>query len=296
MIVTGSHGFVGSDLVDALRSQGDHVTRLVRGSPATPDEVRWDPAGGAIDADALEDHDAAVHLAGAGIGDHRWTEAYKDEILASRVEGTTLLAETLARLHKPPSVLVSASAIGFYGDRGDETLTEGSALGDGFIAHVVRQWEQSTRPAEEAGIRVVHIRSGIVLSPKGGTLKRLLLPFRLGVGGRLASGRQWTSWIALDDELRAVSHVISDERARGPVNLVAPHPVTNSELSRTLGRVMRRPSLFPVPLFALKLVLSSGLAREITGSQRVVPTELERLGFRFDWPDLEPALRHLLAK
>ena len=230
VVVTGSHGLIGSELVATLRRTGDEVTRLVRSATA-PGDAAWDIDASTIDAAALEGHDAVVHLAGAGIGDHRWSDADKREIHDSRTRGTTLLCETLAKLERPPRVLVSGSAVGWYGDRGDEELSEASAPGRGFLASVVKDWEAATEAASDAGIRVVRLRSGVVLSRKGGALKKQLLPFKLGAGGKLGSGRQWLSWIALDDEIGAILHLIRRETLRGPVNATAPNPVTNAEFT-----------------------------------------------------------------
>src|SRR5438445_2208231 len=223
--VTGSRGLIGSALGPALEADGHDVVRVVRGHPGQGN-VEWDPAKGRVGAEGLEGVDAVVHLAGVGIADHRWTSEHKRAVLDSRVQGTTLLAETLAGLSKPPGVLASASAVGFYGDRGDEVLTEESAPGSGFLTEVVEQWEASTKAAEDSGIRVAHLRSGIVLTPAGGALKPQLLPFKLGLGGRIGTGRQWWSWISIADEIGAIGHVIADGCAlRGPVNVTAPAPV-----------------------------------------------------------------------
>jgi uncharacterized protein (TIGR01777 family) len=295
VLVTGSHGFIGTELVARLGQEGHQVTRLVRRLPGAG-EVGWDPVEGTIDAGGLEGHDAVVHLAGAGIGDHRWTKAYKAKVLGSRVHGTSLLARTLATLQRPPAVLASGSGIGFYGDRGDEELTEESTAGTGFLAEVVRQWEASTAPAEQAGMRVVHLRTGVVLSPKGGALKRLLLPFRLGVGGRYGSGRQWLSWISLDDEVGGIVHVLEHERLRGPVNLTAPQPVTVGELAKALGRALNRPAVLPTPTLALDLLLGRELVREmLLSGQRVRPAKLMASGFQHRHADIHSALTQLLA-
>src|SRR5947209_5166584 len=232
VIVTGSEGLSGGELAATLERDGHQVTRLVRGIPG-PGEAGWDIKEGWADAAALEGHDAVVHLAGAGLGDHRWTSKYKREILASRVQGTGLLARTLARLEAKPKVWASGSAVGYYGDRGDAELTEETGPGAGFLAEVCRQWEAATKPAEETGIRVAHLRSGIIQTAKGGSLKKLLVPFKLAVGGRFGSGRQWLSWISLDDHVAAIRHVLEDEDVSGPVNLTAPNPVT---MQRSEGR------------------------------------------------------------
>jgi uncharacterized protein (TIGR01777 family) len=292
--VTGSSGLIGSALVAALQARGDEVTRLVR-KTAGPSEARWDPDTGDIDAAALEGHDAVVHLAGVGIGDSRWSDAHKAAVLSSRVKGTTLLSRTLAGLSQPPPVLAASSAVGYYGDRGDETLTEDSGPGTGFLTEVCEQWEAATAPAEDAGIRVAHLRTGIVLSPEGGALKQMLLPFKLGVGGRIGSGKQWWSWIAIDDEVGAILRIIDDDGIRGAVNLTAPEPVTNEEYTRTLNRVLHRPTLLPTPTFALKAMFGGEAVDEMfLAGQRAVPARLQAAGYAFRHPDLEGALRHLL--
>jgi uncharacterized protein len=294
VIVTGSSGFIGTALVRALRERGDQVTKVVRRA-AGPGEVAWNPTDGSIDAATLEGHDAAVHLAGAGIGDKRWNEARKREILESREQGTALLAETLAALDAPPAVLASGSAIGIYGsDRGDIELTEQSEPGEGFLAEVAKAWEVATAPALSAGIRVVHLRTGLVLGRSGGVLKRMALPFRLGVGGRIGSGNQWNSWISLADEVGAIMYLL-DHDVRGPVNLTAPNPVTNRDLARAIGRVLRRPALFPVPAAAMRLAFGSEMANEtILASQRVVGSVLKHSGYEFTHPDVDSALRAAL--
>jgi uncharacterized protein len=291
--VTGSTGLIGTALVDALGAAGHRVVRVVRGAP-TGDAIAWDPKAGTIDGAGLEGIGGVVHLAGAGIGDRRWNDAYKREILDSRVQGTGLLARTLAGLTRPPAVLVSASAIGWYGDRGDEVLDETSGPGTGFFPDVCRQWEAAADPARAAGIRVAHPRSGIVLTPKGGALKKELPLFKLGLGGRFGTGRQWQSWIALDDEIAAIAHLLSSDLA-GPVNLTAPTPVTNAELTKTLGSVLHRPTLLPVPAFGPKLLLGPELASVVLyEGQRVVPAVLLASGFTFSQPTLEGALRSML--
>jgi hypothetical protein len=296
VVVTGSAGLIGTALVRALQTRGDDVTRLVRRSPG-PDEARWDPESGQIEASALEGQDAVVHLAGVGIGDHRWTEDHKRAVLESRVKGTTLLAETIAGLSDKPKVLASASAMGYYGLRGDEVLTEDSSAGAGFLTEICVEWEAATRAAEDSGVRVVHLRTGLVLSPDGGALKQMLLPFKLGLGGRIGNGKQWWSWIAIDDEVGAVLHLIDGTNERGPVNLTAPNPVTNEEFTRTLNGVLRRPTLLPTPTFALKAMFGSEAVDEMfLGGQRVVPSRLQADGYAFRHAELEGALRYLLHK
>ena len=295
VIISGASGLIGTALGASLRADGHDVVALVR-RPAADGEIRWDPARGELSADALAGADAVVHLAGAGIGDHRWTDAYRTEILDSRVRSTTLLAERIAECSQRPPVLLSGSAIGFYGASDDRQLDEHSPAGSGFLADVCRQWEAATAPAEAAGVRVVHLRTGIVLTPKGGALKKMLPLFRLGGGGPFGNGRQWQSWISLDDEVGAIRHLISAD-ARGAVNLTAPNPVDGRTFARTLGKVLHRPALLPVPAFGPRLLLGRDLADALlfTG-QRVLPRALEASGYEFQHPTLDVALRHLLGR
>jgi hypothetical protein len=296
VLVSGSHGFIGSALLPRLRVEGHRVLRLVRGAPEGADDVRWDPDSDTIDATALEGVDAVVHLAGAGIGDKKWTPARKQLVLESRTRGTGLLARTLAGLAKPPRVLLSGSAVGYYGDRGSEELTEESGPGDDFLAQVCQAWEGATAPAAEAGIRVVHLRTGVVLARRGGALQRMLLPFKLGLGGRIASGEQYFSWIALDDHVGAMLHLLGAEFVSGPVNLTAPRPVTNSEFTKALGAAVHRPTVLPTPLFPLKAVYGSELVEHLlVNGQRVLPRVLESSGCEFVHPVLGDALRAALA-
>ncbi len=294
VLVTGASGFIGSALIPELTSGGHSIRRLVRGAPSGGEEFRWDPATGALDPAALEGLDAAVHLAGETVAG-RWTSGKKDRILRSRVDGTSTLSAALAELERPPRVLVTASAIGYYGDRGGVELTEESSPGDGFLVEVVKQWEAASRVAEGAGIRVVRLRFGIVLSPAGGALKATLLPFRLGLGGRLGSGRQWMSWISIDDVTGAIGHALVTEGLAGVANTVAPSPVTNAVFTKTLGRVLGRPTLLPVPATALKIALGE-LSQELLSSRRAVPRALEQSGYVFRRRELEPALRHVLGR
>lgn len=296
VVVSGSHGLVGSALVPFLTTGGNRVTRLVRGTAARPDETAWDPVRGTVDASRLDGVDGVVHLAGENIAAGRWTPARKAEIRRSRVDGTRTLCEVLARLPHPPKILVSASAIGVYGDRGAEILTEGSVPGTGFLTDVCQEWEAATGPATRAGIRVVNLRFGMVLSPRGGALRKLLLPFRLGMGGRIGSGEQFTSWIALDDAIEVLHHVLCEETVRGPVNAVAPGPVTNAEFARTLARILRRPTLLPVPVFAARLAFGEMADALLLASACVMPASLQASGYRFRFPELEAALRHLLGR
>ncbi len=290
VVVTGSSGLIGTALLPALSESGHEPVALVRREPG-PGEARWDPGRGQIDRGALEGAGAVVHLAGAGIGDGRWTHARKELILRSRVDATTVLCGALAGLGTPPAVLVSGSAIGYYGDRGDEELTETSGPGSGFQAEVCRAWEGATAAAEAAGVRVVHLRSAVVLAGHGGALGRQLPLFRAGLGGRLGSGRQWFSWISLRDEISVILHAIEDTSLAGPLNASAPAPVTNREFTRELGRALHRPAVLAVPPFALRVALGRQLADELLlGSLRVLPARLAGTGFRFRDQTLEDAL------
>lgn len=295
--VTGSTGFIGSEAVASFRASGHDVIRMVREGPYADDRVHWNPKKAEIDSGALEGIDAVVHLAGESIGGNRWTETKKKYIDESRFLATRFISETLAGLNEPPKVMVSGSAVGFYGVHGDEVLTEEAPSGGGFLAGVVRRWEAETAAAEAAGVRVAHIRTGIVLSPKGGALREMLLPFKLGLGGRLGSGRQYWSWISLTDEISAIDHLISSSELSGPVNLTAPQPVTQHEFAKTLARVLGRPALLPTPTIALRALYGDEMVREtLTGGQRVVPARLEADGFRFHHPDLSIALRAELQR
>ena len=294
--VTGASGLVGRHLVASLRADGHQVLALVRRPVRAADEIEWRPERGEIDAARLEGVDAVVHLAGASIAGGRWTKARKRAIRESRVQGTALLAETLANLRQPPRVLVSTSAVGFYGDGGETWLTEESPQGAGFLAEVCRKWEAAAEPAARAGIRVVHPRFGVVLAGEGGMLPLLARVFRLGLGGPAGDGRQYMSWIALGDLLDVLFESIRDDGLSGPVNAVAPEPVTNREFSKTLGNVLHRPAFMPAPAPMLRLALG-GLADELLlASERVRPARLEAAGFRFAFPTIESALRHELDR
>jgi uncharacterized protein (TIGR01777 family) len=286
---------LGSALTASLQADGHRVLRFVRGGVTGGDTIGWDPDEGRIDAPALEGLDAVVHLAGEGIGEHRWTTEQKRRIRESRTKGTAALAGAVASREHKPKVLVSGSAVGYYGDRGDEPLTEDSKPGTGFLPEICAAWEAETRPASDAGIRTVILRTGIVLAPQGGALKQMLLPFRLGLGGRQGSGKQWMSWIAIDDHVAAMRAAIDDERLRGPILLTAPNPVTNADFAHALGHVLHRPTVLPTPMLPLKLRYGSELVDTLLLSgQRATPTRLEAVGFRFEYPVLEPALESLL--
>ena len=293
--VTGASGLVGRRLVAVLRDRGYQVLRLVRRATASDDEVRWNPSEGTIDLEGLSGVTGVIHLAGDNVASGRWTEAKKAKIRDSRVHGTELLAGALAKLSSKPKVMVSASAIGYYGPRGDEELLESSPSGTGFLASVCREWEGATRAAQDAGVRVVHARIGVVFAKEGGALAKMKTPFMLGVGGRVGDGSQYMSWITLDDVVAALVFALEDETLEGPVNLVAPTPVTNAELTTTLGRVLKRPTILPVPKFALRLGAGAQMADEmLIASTRVVPAVLQAHGFHWEHPTLEPALRSVL--
>lgn len=296
VLVSGSTGLIGTALVSALAARGDDVVRLVRRQPES-NEVYWDPAAGDLDPQAVEGFDAVVHLAGAGIGDKRWSESRRKLIIDSRVDPTRLLATRLAAADAKPQVLISASAIGYYGDRADP-VDESSLPSDppDFLSGVTVAWEEATREAESAGIRVTHIRTGIVLSDQGGALSKLLVPFRMGFGGRLGSGETWWSWISLEDEIRAILFLI-DDPIDGPVNLTSPNPVKQAELTKTLGSVLNRPTFFAVPKFALNLVLGEDLADALLfTSARVMPTKLQDAGFKFAHSEIRAALESILDR
>jgi uncharacterized protein (TIGR01777 family) len=295
VVVTGSTGLIGSALVSNLRGEGHEVRRLVRGAPRAADEVQWSPSTGALDPTAVDGFDAVVHLAGAGIGDHRWTDDYKRQIRDSRVQGTTAVATAIASAANPPRVLVSGSAVGYYGDTGDEAADESSPGGVGFLPSVVRDWEASTAPAKDAGARVVTIRTGLVLSADGGLLGPLLPLFKLGLGGRLGSGRQWMSWINIADHIAAVRFLLDRDDLAGPVNVTAPEPVRNKEFTKALARAVHRPAIAIVPSPALRVALGGFADEGALVSQRVLPTRLEDAGFTFTFADIDAALRALVG-
>lgn len=297
ILISGSHGLVGSALVKSLTTASHEVIRLVRHQPHYGRlEIGWDPKRGVIDKEHLEGIDVVIHLAGENIGEGRWTKEKKQAILDSRIKGTTLLSETLATLRHPPSVFLSASAVGYYGNRGDELLTESSSPGDDFLAHVCREWEKATAPAAQKGIRTVLTRSGLILDENGGALAKMLTPFRMGIGGRIGDGKQWMSWIALDDVVGAIQFLIHDRFVNGPVNFVTPHPVTNAEFTKTLGSVLSRPTFLPVPAFGVRLAFGEMGEALLLGGQRVEPAVLKSRGFAFNWPRLELALKHVLHR
>jgi hypothetical protein len=297
VLLTGSSGLVGSALVAVLTAAGHEVVRLVRPAAFATVEASlatWNPATGEIDLSRAGSLDAVVHLAGEPIA-RRWTPEVKKRVRSSRVDGTRLLAEALARLPVPPKVLICASATGFYGDRGDEWLDEQSACGGGFLAEVCQEWEAAASPARERGLRVAHLRIGLALTPKGGALAKMLPAFRLGFGGKLGDGGAYWSWITVDDLLSLIQRALTDEAMHGPVNAVTPHPVTNAEFTQTLGRVLRRPAILPVPRFALEAFFGEMGREALLASFRVKPAKLMDAGFKFRFAELEPALRHLLA-
>lgn len=297
ILISGSTGLIGSALCAALTDGGHEIARLVRESPRSrQSEVTWRPDRQEIDLKGIEGFDAVVHLAGENVASGRWTEAVKQRILDSRVQGTRLLCESLARLEHKPRVLVCASAIGFYGDRGDELLDETSPAGSElFLVDVCKQWEAACGPARAAGIRVVNLRLGVVLSAEGGALARMLLPFKLGGGGILGNGKQWVSWIALDDVVGALRHCLTTDGISGPVNGVTPHAVTNYEFTKTLGKVLRRPTIMPMPAFAARLAFGQMADELLLSSARIEPKVLQATGYLFQYGELEPALRHLLG-
>ncbi len=297
ILVTGSTGLIGSALVSSLIAGGHQVARLVRRKPKPgASEVHWDPSADFIDAPGLNGFDAVVHLAGENIGEGRWTAQKKARIKNSRVEGTHLLAEGLAQVSNRPKVMVCSSAVGYYGNRGAEILREDSPPGKGFLAEVCVEWEAAAKPAIAKGIRVVYLRSGVVLSPNGGALAKMLLPFKMGVGGVIGSGDQYWSWIALDDTIGVIHFVLANDQFSGAFNAVAPNPVTNREFTKTLGRVLGRPTIFPMPAAAARIALGEMADEMLLGSTRVEPARLLAAGYKFKFPTLEAALRHLLKK
>ncbi|MEU8070139.1 TIGR01777 family oxidoreductase [Micromonospora sp. NPDC049151] len=296
ILMAGVSGFLGTRLVDCLAADGHQVTRLVRRPPRTPAERQWNPSAAQLDPQCVAEADAVVNLAGAGVGDKRWNDEYRRLIRTSRVDSTTTLAITIAGLPAAdrPAVLLNSSAVGWYGDTGDRTVTEEAPAGEGFLADVCRVWEAATRPAEDAGVRVVRLRTGLPLHRDGGLLKPQLLPFRLGVGGKLGNGRQWVPWISMRDWLDAAKFLLHRDDLAGPVNTVGPAPVTNAEFTRELAAQLHRPAIMPIPALALKVALG-GFAQEALTSTRVLPGVLDRASFRWTHPDLPGALRAALT-
>ena len=292
ILMTGASGPIGTALLSSLATMGAQVTRFVRHAPSGEGQVQWDPDQ-PLAPESVSGFDAVIHLAGETIMG-RWTEGKKDKIRNSRVRGTQNLAQALARAAQKPRVLVAGSAIGFYGDRGDEILREDSRSGSGFLPKVCREWEMASQAAADAGIRTAHIRTGVVLSAKGGALKQMLPPFKLGLGGRLGSGSQWLSWIHIDDMVGAVHHILKTDSLQGPVNMVAPKPVTNADFTRVLASVLSRPAIFPVPTFAMRLALGQMADEVLLASERVDPAKLSASGYGFQYSDLRPALTSLL--
>lgn len=292
--LTGSSGLIGKALVRSLRADGHDTVRFVRRAPAAPGEARWDPRAGYVDPAGLEGVDAVVHLAGAGVGDHRWTAAYKKEIRDSRVLGTAAIARAVAALDSPPAVLVCGSAIGYYGDTGDRPVDESAPAGTGFLPSVCVDWEAAAAPARAAGIRTVFARTGLVVAAGGGAWGKLFPVFRAGIGGRLGNGRQYWSYISLDDEIAALRHIVDTPALAGPVNLTAPHPLTNREVTAAMGRILHRPTVCAVPAPVMRLALGE-FAGDVLGSQRVLPARLLESGFAFRHPGIEESIRAALA-
>jgi uncharacterized protein (TIGR01777 family) len=296
IVVSGASGLVGTALLPALKNAGHEVYRLVRSAPNNAaDEISWNPERAAIDAASLEGMEAAIHLAGESVSEGRWTDEKKRRIRESRSKGTRLLSETLAQLKKKPRTLLSASATGFYGNRGTEVLTEQSASGSDFLSEVCREWELATQPAAQGGIRVANLRFGVILTSKGGALKKMMTPFKLGVGGKVGSGEQYMSWITLDDAVGALLFALETETLRGPVNVVAPNAVTNLEFTKTLGKTLSRPTLFSVPSFAARLAFGEVADALLLSSARVEPSRLKEAGYQFKYPELKAALHHIVS-
>ena len=297
IVISGASGLVGRSLAQLLLANRHEVARLVRpGAKAEPGDVRWDPAAATIDMAAMEGAEAVVHLSGASIAAGRWTSARKAELRSSRVDTTRVLVDALARLRQRPQAFVCASAIGYYGDRGDEVLTEASDCGTDFLALLTRDWEGEAVRAQHAGIRTVRLRFGVILAPEGGALPKMLAPLRWGIGGRLGSGRQWMSWTALEDAIEIARNAISDEHYAGAINVVAPNPVRNTEFTRIAAAILNRPAIFPTPAFALRLALGEMAQTLLLASQRVQPARLSELGYSFRFESIEPALRSLMDK
>lgn len=297
ILVSGSSGLIGSELIPCLKDREHHVVRLVRSdSQLAEDRILWDPEHQELNPEDFEGFDVVINLAGENIATGRWTPEKKKKIRDSRVLGTHMLCELLARLESPPKLLINASAIGYYGNQGDKVVNEDSPQGEGFLADVCKKWEDATEPAEQKGIRVVKLRIGVVLTPKGGALGKMLIPFKMGLGGVAGSGRQYFSWISMDDLMGVFLHVIGNDSIDGPLNAVTPNPVMNRELTKTLGRVLRRPTIFPLPAFIARFVMGEMADETVLSSCRVSPEVLKRSGYSFIYPELEIALRHMLEK
>jgi len=296
ILTAGSHGLVGTALIKALEPEGHEIFRLVRHYPGSPSEIEWSPDRYSIALARLEGFDAVVNLAGESIAEGRWTEEKKRRIRESRVKGTKLLGDALANLTNPPKTFICASAIGYYGNRGDEILTETSAPGNDFLAEVCVEWEQATALATEKGIRVLNTRFGVILDANGGALAKMLPPFRMGIGGRIGSGKQWMSWIALDDVIGALKFGLANDSLRGPINFVAPNPVTNAEFTKTLGKILSRPTLFPIPAFGVRMVFGEMADALLLASQRVEPARLKAGGYEFQYSQLQVALEYIFRK
>lgn len=296
ILITGATGLIGRELTADLIRQGHEVFRLTRSQPKEPNDIPWNPTAGEISTARLEGLDAVVHLAGENIAGSRWTAAVKERLRTSRVQGTKLLCDALCKLQSPPKTLIGASAIGYYGDRGDEQLTEDAPVGRGFLAELCRDWEAAAEPARQKGIRVVHLRIGVVLTPKGGALAQMLTPFKLGLGGVVGSGKQYWSWVAIDDVIGAISHGLKHTEISGPMNAVAPNAVTNYDFTKALGRVLHRPTIFPLPAFAARIVLGEMADELLLSSARVVPQRLQQTGYQFRCPTLDGALAQVLNR
>jgi uncharacterized protein len=296
ILISGSHGLVGTALIESLEPEGHEIYRLVRHYPHSSDEIEWSPERYSIALSLIEGFDAVVHLAGESIAEGRWTDEKKKKIRDSRTRGTKLLADALGNLTSPPRVLLSASAIGYYGDRDEEVLTESSAPGNDFLSEVCVEWEKATSHATAMGVRVMNARFGIILDKEGGALKKMLPPFRMGIGGRIGSGKQWMSCIALDDVVSALKLALTNESLSGPVNFVAPNPVRNAEFTKALGHVLSRPTFLPIPKFGVRLAFGEMADALLLTSQRVKPNVLEQAGYQFQFPELRSALDHILKK
>ncbi|MBC8029469.1 MAG: TIGR01777 family protein [Pyrinomonadaceae bacterium] len=294
ILISGAHGLVGTALIKALEPEGHNILRLVRYTPRDESEIEWSPDRYSIALARLEGFDAVVHLAGESIAEGRWTDEKKKRIRESRARGTQLLSDALANLASPPRTMISASAIGYYGNRSDELLTEQSAPGDDFLAEVCVAWEKATSLSAEKGIRTVNARFGVILDKDGGALAKMLPPFRMGVGGRIGSGKQWMSWIALDDVIGALKFALVSETLSGPVNFVAPNPVTNAEFTKTLGKALSRPTIFPIPAFGVRLVFGEMADALLLSSQRVEPGQLKTSAYPFKYSQLDAALQHIM--